>query len=275
MSLPLHADTEKLLAAHAHTLPHGIIISGPKGVGVRVAAQNLAEKSLVSVVEPLTTKGEIDHETGTISIEVIRKLYEQTRAKASKRRVYIIHGADRLSLGAQAAFLKLLEEPTEHTHFILTSHSPQMLLPTIRSRVQSVPMRRITPIQTNEYIESFGISDARVKTQLSFLASGLPEELTRLINDQDYFSERAKTMSDTRVFLTGSTYEKLILVHAYHQSKVKALQLVAAAITATKHGLHAHPQPNHVVTLERLVRIEDNIAANCNVRLQLTAFVVQ
>ena len=275
MSLPFHPDTKKSISTLQADLPHALLISGPEGVGIHEAANILANGFHASTIEPTNAKGDIDYTSGSISVELIRQLYDKTRAKTTKKQVHILHGAERLSLGAQAAFLKLLEEPNTHTHFILTSHAPQALLPTIRSRVQTLSMRRITKQQTKAYIESLGVADAQLQNQLTFLASGLPEEITRLVADESYFTLRAETMADTRVFLTGSVYEKLLIIQKYHQSRPKALQLVSSAIMVTKRSLLAHPQPNLIETLEHLSAIEQNIAANCNVRLQLTAFVVQ
>lgn len=53
-------------------------------------------------------------------------------------KIGIIHEADRLNEQAQNAFLKTLEEPPQKCMFILTTANPSELLPTIRSRCQTV-----------------------------------------------------------------------------------------------------------------------------------------
>lgn len=55
-------------------------------------------------------------------------------------KIGIIHEADRLNEAAQNAFLKTLEEPPEKCLFILTTAHPSELLPTIRSRCQSIQL---------------------------------------------------------------------------------------------------------------------------------------
>jgi len=55
-------------------------------------------------------------------------------------KIGIIHDADRITVQAQNAFLKNLEEPPKKTSFILTSGNPHTLLPTIISRCQFVPL---------------------------------------------------------------------------------------------------------------------------------------
>ena len=55
-------------------------------------------------------------------------------------KIGIIHDADRITVQAQNAFLKNLEEPPKKTFFILTSGNPHTLLPTVISRCQLIPL---------------------------------------------------------------------------------------------------------------------------------------
>jgi DNA polymerase III subunit delta' len=55
-------------------------------------------------------------------------------------KVGIIHEADRITIQAQNAFLKNLEEPPKGTSFILTSGNPHTLLSTVISRCQFIPL---------------------------------------------------------------------------------------------------------------------------------------
>ena len=59
------------------------------------------------------------------------------------RRVVIIDAADDLEPPAANALLKMLEEPPASTIFLLVSHSPGRLLPTIRSRCRSLAFGRL------------------------------------------------------------------------------------------------------------------------------------
>ncbi len=275
MEIVFHPETQKQIEAFRRHLPHGVLIHGQKGSGLTTTARHLAGKDLAGIIEPADSKGAIQPKTGTISVEAIRNLYEQTRAKSNSRNVFIIDNAERMSRGAQAAFLKLLEEPAPHVHFILTSHTPQMLLPTIRSRVQSTAMRRLTTAQTAAFLDELSITDTQTKRQLEYLAHGLPAELTRLTNDDDYFKQQASIMGSVRTFLTGSLFEKLVLIHQVYQDKAKTLQLLEGALTVTERSLHASPQQNLVYQLDMLMKAKERIEANCNTRLQLMAFVVQ
>lgn len=100
-------------------------------------------------------------------VEMIRSL---VRAAANspamaKRKVMILGDADRLiaqegSDQAANALLKLLEEPLADTTLILTTSEPGSLLPTIRSRVVSVRVAPLTPVEVRRWADQ---SDVRAK----------------------------------------------------------------------------------------------------------------
>ncbi len=270
-----NSRTKDKMAPLEKTLPHALLLTGERGVGLPTAARFLAKDSVAAVVKPTNTDGEVDSESGSISVATIRGLYEQSRAKKSLRQVFILDGAHRMSLGAQTAFLKLLEEPGEYTHFILTSHSPQLLLPTIRSRAQTLIIEPISKQQTDALLDSRGITEPKKRQQLHYLAGGRPAEIMRLIDDEAYFKEQAELMVATRTFLSGSLYEKLCTVHAYQKSKSDSLRLIDSALMVTRRNLNVNPQPDTVKRLDALLAIRENIDSNCSARLQLTAFVLQ
>lgn len=265
--LILHPETEKLIAQLTLNLPQSLLLTGPVGVGLKTIALELAGDNLASIISP-EGSGEV------IKIESIRELYEQTRSKNTSRQIVIIDDAERMSRSAQTAFLKLLEEPSSSTHFILTSHKPQHLLATISSRLQSFHIRPSTFEQTNKIIEQRDIKPATKRTQLQFMASGLPAELTRLINDEMYFREQASIMGDARKLLQESPYQKLIIVHSYQKDRMKSLRLIEAAQKILKLSLSQTPRTELVEQLDRLERIYLQISNNASSRLQLTRFVL-
>jgi DNA polymerase III delta prime subunit len=75
-----------------------------------------------------------------ISVEQIRALVEEStmRPYEGRNKVFIIDPADGLSVGGSNSLLKTLEEPARDTTFLLVTRSPDLLLPTIRSRSQAI-----------------------------------------------------------------------------------------------------------------------------------------
>lgn len=274
MNLTLHPATSIVVERLSTHLPQSLLLSGEDGVGLGAVARQLAGHNVMAIIEPTDAKEHIDHSRGTIGVEIIRRLYEQTRARHTKRQVVIIDYADRMSHGAQNAFLKLLEEPNEHIHFILTSHNPKQLLPTIRSRVQEATILPITGEQTADYIQRMGITDPRKQAQLQFIGGGLPAKLTRLTQDDDYFAEEARVMSDARTFIQGTTFEKLTLINAYASSRDKALLLLDSALMILRRSISGNPEPRLIHQMERLLSARELIEANHHIKLQLTQIVL-
>jgi DNA polymerase III delta prime subunit len=75
-----------------------------------------------------------------ISIEQIRDIVSEAtlRPYEGRNKVFIIDPADGLSVSGSNSLLKTLEEPARDTTFLLLTRSPDLLLPTIKSRSQHI-----------------------------------------------------------------------------------------------------------------------------------------
>jgi DNA polymerase-3 subunit delta' len=76
----------------------------------------------------------------SITVDQVRSLQPlfATTPSLSSRRVVVIDAIDDMERGGANALLKNLEEPPAGTIFLLVSHAPGRLLPTIRSRCRIV-----------------------------------------------------------------------------------------------------------------------------------------
>lgn len=77
-----------------------------------------------------------------ISVEQIRTLRADAyiRPNEGKGKVYIIDPADAMNAAAQNALLKVLEEGPAYAAFLLLADRPGMLLDTVRSRCELLPL---------------------------------------------------------------------------------------------------------------------------------------
>jgi DNA polymerase-3 subunit delta' len=91
-----------------------------------------------------------------------------TRGRAGFR-IVIVDAIDDCNPSSANALLKILEEPPAETLFLLISHKPGGLLPTIRSRCHSVALRPLTDEQVREIIGDVPGADGAVE-----LAGGIP-----------------------------------------------------------------------------------------------------
>src|SRR5690625_2225660 len=73
-------------------------------------------------------------------IDLLRKEFVYTGLETSKK-MYIISGAEALTVNAANRILKFLEEPDMETTAILLTDNGQSIIPTIRSRCQIIDLK--------------------------------------------------------------------------------------------------------------------------------------
>ncbi len=133
-------NTEGQLDSFLQAPTHALLLAGidETQAAAHLAAQLLGVESLGNY----PYYREITPEKGSITIEQVRNLIAFFRlkvpGKAKIKRVAVIHAAELMGTEAQNALLKALEEPPDDSVLILVSPQPQNLLPTIRSRVQTM-----------------------------------------------------------------------------------------------------------------------------------------
>ncbi len=275
MSLFIHPDSQRVLQAVMEARPHAILLTGPYGVGLSTIGQHYAKEAGGQVVTVLPEKeSKIDVEKGSITVESIRRLYDLTRTIEPAGRVIVIDYAERMAPAAQNAFLKLLEEPTEGTRFLILTHQPELMLPTVMSRSQQIDLRPITPEQSKELLDALQVADATKRAQLLFIAEGLPAELTRLVQDEDGFTARATLVKDARGLVTGSAYERLLLAKKYKDSRADALTLIEDALKLLKRTIATNGDTASLRMMTRFEVIHKRLSEQGNVRLQLSATVL-
>lgn len=268
--LLFNPKTEQQLANLANDLPQGILLQGSDGAGLLTTAQHLAAGRVAAIIEPVDKDGAPNHTKGTISVKRIRELYEQTRGKSLTQQVYIIDDADKMSPGAQNAFLKLLEEPNSQVYFILTSHHSEALLPTIRSRIEAIHITPITKSQSEQLLIRHKLPAAQ-QAQALFVAAGKPAELARMAQSADYFAAKAATMSAAKQLVSGNKVQRVVTAYSYSSDREQALALLAAAISIVK---FSGKSAAAIQQLDRFVDAYDAIAANGNTKLHLLAAVI-
>lgn len=271
----IHPTTLHRIDAYLSDMPHALLITGPAGVGASTIAMEIAAKISKNPIKILPEKDDqVDLEKGTITVALIRRLYEQTKTKLSHKQVYVIDYAERMASQAQNAFLKLLEEPNKDIIFILVTHEPQKLLPTIHSRVQTLEIQPITSEQSQEFLDTLAISDPTRRAQLLYMANGLPAELRKLADQEEYFAEGAQLVRDARDLLQADPYQKLLVAHKYKDNRAQALRLVDIAIRILRGHVVTDQKTGTTKRLENLLTTYEAIAANGNIRLHLAAFVL-
>jgi len=104
-------------------------------------AQNTQADSTGEAAEQEPIKKVTDKKASQfITVAQIRELADFVNLTTHRNgmRIILVHPAEAMNVHAANALLKTLEEPPPGTLFILVSHQPQRLLPTVRSRCQKI-----------------------------------------------------------------------------------------------------------------------------------------
>ncbi|MDW3207561.1 MAG: DNA polymerase III subunit delta' [Alphaproteobacteria bacterium] len=201
-----HADAEETVtkAWASGRFPHAWLICGPQGIGKATLAYRMARWVLAGgdggqgaglFGEPAGDGLYLSPESGTfrrivsgghpdfralerpegktsIPVEDVRGILgfvHQTPAESDWKAI-VIDSADELNTSGANAILKALEEPPPHTLFLLVSHAPGRLLPTIRSRCRKLTLSPLSPDDMRALIRQhapdISDSDAGILIQL-------------------------------------------------------------------------------------------------------------
>lgn len=135
---------------HTKTLGHAYLFSGEEGLGKETTARLVAQE-LQRQGGPLSEL-HILMGDDTLGVDEIRSLRQTAAYAPAGHSIWIILGAERMTTQASNALLKILEEPPLGTYFFLTTTQAHRLLPTIISRCQHLPFRKISEIDIAHWL---------------------------------------------------------------------------------------------------------------------------
>ena len=210
--IQLHEKTWHALQARRDKLPHALLLIGQKGQGKAALARAFAASLLCEqpktdgqacgqclacnwfgqgnhpdfrCLQPDALSEDAEAEEGKkkasqqITIDQVRGLDDFLNVGTHRDglRIILVNPAEAMNRNTANALLKTLEEPAPSTLFLLVSNEPLKLLPTIRSRCQSVPIPLPSAAQAVAALNAAGIADAARWLALAGGAPGLAAEL--------------------------------------------------------------------------------------------------
>lgn len=164
----------------------------------------------------------------SIGVEQIRNVLEDIHLKPfeSSRKVYIVEDAHAMTVQAQNAFLKTLEEPPFFATIILLAEKPNELLPTILSRCQIFRMQRLTREEVSTIIVRCLDMPKEEAMLFAGLSDGIPGKGLQLAGSQEFHQMR----NDVFKFLEGifdySDIEKMEQWEFFGQYKDKVDEIL-------------------------------------------------
>lgn len=281
--LPWQQDVWHQLTAlrRGGRLPHALLISGSEGCGHLEFAEALA--ALVLCLEPgehacghcksclLFAQGThpdivrvVPSEAGkAIKVDQIRDLagFIGTSAQQGGYRVLVITPADDMNVNAANALLKGLEEPGSNTLFLLLSHRPGRLMPTIRSRCQHYGLMLPKLSDALTWLQRQLAEEVDTGLLLS-LAGGAP--LTALaLHQRDELSQRRDRFAALERVIRRQVAVSVVALQWSKQDCVRLLEwfaMVAADLIRLRmvENLESLRNPDAAQTLQKLAQLTDN-----------------
>jgi DNA polymerase III, delta'' subunit len=195
-------------AVEQGSVSHAYILCGERGAGKKLLAKLFAMalqcesgtsdscnechscKQMLSNNHPDIIQ--VTHEKPTtISIDDIREQVNQDvmiRPYSSKYKIYIIPEADMMTVQAQNAILKTLEEPPEYAIFFLLVENTQKLLPTIHSRCVMLRLRNVKDSLIQHYlVEQMEVPDYKALVCTAFAQGNLGKAI--MLATSEHFAE--------------------------------------------------------------------------------------
>lgn len=229
----MHEQTDRRSAAFVASPSHALMLVGPAGSGKHSLAVHMAESILGLAQGAFATHpyGMViaPEEAGkAIGIETVRQLDRFTSLKVPGKSPYdraiIIDSAHLMTIEAQNALLKLLEEPPQGTVLILTVNDERGVLPTIRSRAQSIPMGRVSRADLERHFAGLGFDQEAISRAYS-ISGGLPGLMQAMLAETDHPLLLATDYA--RNLLSQTAYGRLLLVDELSKQKQLAMDVCA------------------------------------------------
>ncbi|QBD81937.1 DNA polymerase III subunit delta' [Ktedonosporobacter rubrisoli] len=141
-----------------------------------------------------------------ILIEQVRALQNAAarRTHEGRRKIFIIQDAHEMNVQAANCLLKTLEEPEADVILLLTVPDAGLLLPTIISRVQQIPMQLLTTEQIRQALVQRWEVEAEEASLIAALAAGRMGWAVQAVEDEDMLAER-KTQLELLAKLPAAT----------------------------------------------------------------------
>ncbi|MFA6522313.1 MAG: hypothetical protein WCT24_01825 [Patescibacteria group bacterium] len=268
---------------------HAYLFSGAERLGKRTIAREFASIMLGIEENALDTHPNfyfvdypLDEKTGEpkphIDIDSIRDARERMQLSTfdGGRKILLIDHADSMTLGAQNALLKTLEEPSGDALIILVACMPKILLPTIVSRSVHI---RFAPVASKIILQSLGDKALALKELVESFAYGRPGIALEFLNDERR-EEIELQRKDAKAFFRAPLAKRFGIIASL--TKKKERNAVQEALKTWRMQLHEDlaeslgtPSALRVaIALNALEEADESIRRNGNVPLALEYFAI-
>lgn len=223
--------------AQSGTLSHAHLIVGDNGIGKSKLGDIFS--SLILGKEwfrPHVDSIEYRPKKATIGVDEVRDIIEEVNKKPyeGNKKVIIIYSGEKLTIQAQNALLKTIEEPPNGVFIIILTTSLEAVLETIKSRCQVYKLTPLSNDELKEYIEmKYSYRENLDVTPVLAYARGIPGRVENFIDDEELQEirmvvlELLKEVNDKRIESILKFEKKLL---KYKDEKEELLGIIEGFI---------------------------------------------
>lgn len=241
-------------------ISHAHLIVGEDGIGksslAKILASNIlevdVEKESVDIINYKLKKASFGvDEVRAIIAEVNKKPYE------GDKKVIIIHKGDKLTVQAQNALLKTIEEPPKGVFIILLCESLELILDTIKSRCE---IHKLSPLKGYD-ISLYGskfldiYSKEEIDTAVAY-SQGIPGKLEEFLKDENLKTLRNTLIELLNIISKGDIYEVLQFENKILSYKDKKDELFNI-LTSLIRDIIIYKEINHLSGIINIDKIDD------------------
>ncbi|EOR27892.1 MULTISPECIES: DNA polymerase III subunit delta' [Clostridium] len=219
-------------------ISHAHIIVGEDGIG----KSNLAKLIAINILGGHQDRNYVDIvnyrcKKSSFGVDDVRDVVDEVSKKPFEgdKKVIIIHDGNKMTVQAQNALLKTIEEPPKGVFIILLCESLELILDTIKSRCQIYKLTPLTKDEVKLYIERLGTenySNEEIKAAISY-SEGIPGKAEKFLRDSS-LKDLRNLLIDLLYILVNGNLQKLldfeVKILSYKDKKEEILNILASFI---------------------------------------------
>ncbi|EGT3901147.1 TPA: DNA polymerase III subunit delta' [Clostridioides difficile] len=241
-------------------LNNAYMFEGMDGIGKKKFADELSK--LLLDYENLENSPDyvlIKPDGNSIKIAQIRNLQSDIVIRPHKDyKIYIINNAEKMTVEAQNALLKTLEEPPNYAIIILVTNNKESLLETIKSRCDIIKFSPIPIEDLKRHLINTGIEEERAQL-LAIFSRGSIENALNLSQSSEFSMMREDIQQYIQIMLDKNIVEILNIPNNMEKYRGKIIALLDMMINYFRDIilLKENVNKNMLINVDKLVFIQN------------------
>lgn len=236
------------------------MFEGIDGIGKKKFADELSK--LLLGYENLENSPDyvlIKPDGNSIKIAQIRNLQSDIVVRPHKEyKIYVINNAEKMTVEAQNALLKTLEEPPNYAIIILVTNNKESLLETIKSRCDIIKFSPIPMEDLKSYLINTGIEEERAQLLATF-SRGSIENALNLSQSTEFSVMREDIQQYIQIMLDKNIVEILNIPNNMEKYRNQIINLLDIMINYFRDIilLKENVNKNMLINVDKLVFIQN------------------